>query len=71
MKREIKIGIFMTIAIFILSLFIFIVGDISVLFKKKGYPLFVNFDSVAGLEKRAVVRMAGVKVGFVKKICRF
>lgn len=68
MKREIKIGIFMTIAIFILSLFIFIVGDISVFFKKKGYPLFVNFDSVAGLEKRAVVRMAGVKVGFVKKI---
>lgn len=58
----------MTIAIFILSLFIFIVGDISVFFKKKGYPLFVNFDSVAGLEKRAVVRMAGVKVGFVKKI---
>lgn len=68
MKREIKIGIFMTIAILILSLFIFIVGDISVFFKKKGYPLFVNFDSVAGLEKRAVVRMAGVKIGFVKKI---
>ena len=30
--------------------------------------LFVNFNSVAGLEKRAVVRMAGVKIGFVKKI---
>jgi len=68
MRRELKIGIFMASALLILALFIFIVGDLTVLFKKPGYPLFVTFDSVAGLEKRAVVRMAGVKVGYVKDI---
>ena len=68
MKREIKIGIFMTIAIFMLAAFIFVVGDFSVLFRKPGYLLNVVFDSAGGLEKRAVVRMAGVKIGYVKDI---
>ncbi len=68
MKREFKIGMFIAIALVILALFIFIVGDLSVFFQKKGYSLFVSFDSVAGLEKRAVVRMAGVKAGYVKDI---
>lgn len=68
MKREIRIGIFMTIAIFMLAAFIFIVGDFSVLFRKPGYLLNVVFDSAGGLEKRAVVRMAGVKIGYIKDI---
>ncbi len=68
MKRELKIGIFMVIALFILAVFIFIVGDLTVLFRKKGYYLYSAFDSVAGLEKNAVVRMAGVKAGYVKDI---
>jgi ABC-type transporter Mla subunit MlaD len=68
MKREFKIGVFIAIALFILALFIFIVGDLSVIFQRQGYPLFASFDSVAGLEKRAVVRMAGVKAGYVKDI---
>ena len=68
MKREIKIGIFLTTAILIISTFIFIVGDLSVLFRKPGYSILVSYDSATGLEKRAVVRMAGVKVGYVKDI---
>jgi len=68
MSRELKIGIFIAIALLILAIFIFIVGDLTVLFKKPGYPLSVSFDSVAGLEKRAVVRVAGVKVGYVRDI---
>ena len=68
MKREFKIGVFIAIALVILALFIFVVGDLSVLFQKEGYTLFARFDSVAGLEKRAVVRMAGVKAGYVKDI---
>jgi phospholipid/cholesterol/gamma-HCH transport system substrate-binding protein len=68
MKRELKIGIFLAVAIFILAVFIFVVGDLSVLFKKPGYLLYVSYDSAAGLEKRALVRMAGVKVGYVKDI---
>jgi phospholipid/cholesterol/gamma-HCH transport system substrate-binding protein len=68
MKREIKIGIFLTAAMLIISTFIFIVGDLSVLFRKPGYSILVSYDSATGLEKRAVVRMAGVKVGYVKDI---
>jgi len=68
MKREIKIGIFVTVALLIVATFIFIVGDLSVLFRKPGYSIFVSYDSATGLEKRAVVRMAGVKVGYVKDI---
>jgi phospholipid/cholesterol/gamma-HCH transport system substrate-binding protein len=68
MKRELKIGIFLAVAIFILAVFIFVVGDLSVLFRKPGYLLYVSYDSAAGLEKRALVRMAGVKVGYVKDI---
>lgn len=68
MKREIKIGIFVTIALLIVATFIFVVGDLGVLFRKPGYSIFVSYDTVTGLEKRAVVRMAGVKVGYVKDI---
>ncbi len=68
MKREFKIGLFLAGAMFILAIFIFIVGDLSVLFKKQGYDLYVRFTSAAGLEKRAVVRIAGVKAGYVKDI---
>jgi len=68
MKRELKIGIFLAVAIFVLAVFIFVVGDLSVLFRKPGYLLYVSYDSAAGLEKRALVRMAGVKVGYVKDI---
>ncbi|MGD8535545.1 MAG: MlaD family protein [Candidatus Aminicenantes bacterium] len=68
MKREIKIGIFVTIALLIVATFIFIVGDLGVLFRKPGYSIFVMYETATGLEKRAVVRMAGVKVGYVKDI---
>jgi len=68
MKREMKIGIFFAIAVLILATFILVVGDITIFFRKEGYPLYSYFDTTAGLEKRAVVRMAGVKVGYVKDI---
>lgn len=68
MKQEIKIGIFLTAALLIIAIFIFIVGDLGVMFRKPGYSLIVSYDSATGLEKRAVVRMAGVKVGYVKDI---
>jgi len=68
MKREIKIGIFLGITLIILAGFIFLVGDLGTLFKKPGYPLYLYFDSAAGLEKHTVVRMAGVKIGRVKEI---
>lgn len=68
MRREVKIGFFLGGAILILAIFIFIVGDLSVFLRKPGYGLFTAFDSASGLETRAAVRMAGVKIGFVKDI---
>ncbi len=68
MRREVRIGIFVGIALLILGTFIFIVGDLGLLFQKPGYTLYVNFDTTAGLEKTAAVRMSGVKIGFVKDI---
>jgi phospholipid/cholesterol/gamma-HCH transport system substrate-binding protein len=67
-RQEIKIGLFLAIGLAIIMLFVFVVGDLSTLFKKKGYPLYTYYDSVAGLEKRTVVRLAGVKVGYVQDI---
>jgi phospholipid/cholesterol/gamma-HCH transport system substrate-binding protein len=67
-RQEIKIGLFLAIGLAILAIFIFVVGDISTLFGKKGYTLYTHFDSVAGLEKKTLVRMAGVKVGDVEEI---
>ncbi len=68
MRREVKIGIFLAGAIVIMAALIFIVGDLSVLFRKGGYELSAYFDSAIGLENRAAVRMAGVKIGYVKDI---
>lgn len=68
MSREVKIGIFVAGTILIMAVFIFIVGDLSTWFKKPGYPLSVSFPTVIGLENRAAVRLAGVKIGYVKEI---
>ena len=68
MKREVKIGIFLTIAMLIIAAFIFVVGDLSTLFTKSGYEILVYFSSATGLEKRTGVRLAGVKIGYVKDI---
>ena len=67
-RREVKIGIFITVAAVILGTFIFVVGDLSRLFTQPGYPIYLYFDSAAGLEEGTVVRMAGVKIGHVKDI---
>jgi len=68
MKKELKIGIFFAGVLFILAAFILVVGDFGSLFKKPGYPLYVDFKSAAGLEKGTEVRMAGVKIGYVQDI---
>jgi len=68
MKKELKIGIFMAGTLVILATFIFIVGDMSELFKKPGYNLNILVDSALGLEKGSSVKMAGIKIGFVKDI---
>jgi phospholipid/cholesterol/gamma-HCH transport system substrate-binding protein len=68
MKREVRIGIFFAAALLVLAVFILSVGNMSVLFKKSGYSVTSDFDTAAGLEKRAEVKMAGVQIGYVKDI---
>jgi phospholipid/cholesterol/gamma-HCH transport system substrate-binding protein len=68
MTREAKIGFFLGGTILIMAALIFIVGDLSTWFKKPGYSLYVSFSSVTGLENRAAVRLAGVKIGTVREI---
>jgi phospholipid/cholesterol/gamma-HCH transport system substrate-binding protein len=67
MSKEAKVGIFVLLGIVILTFFTFRVskmGGIGV----KGYQLTVSFESAAGLEPKANVKMAGVPVGKVEAI---
>jgi phospholipid/cholesterol/gamma-HCH transport system substrate-binding protein len=68
MSRELKIGIFLAVVLAIMAIFIFTVGDLGRLFQKPGYPLIVYFDTAAGVDEGVLVRVAGIKVGRVKKI---
>jgi phospholipid/cholesterol/gamma-HCH transport system substrate-binding protein len=68
MKREIRIGIFLAGALLILAVIIFIVGDLAEAFRKPGYVLNVQIGSALGLEKRSDVKMAGIRIGYVKDI---
>ena len=68
MKREIKIGLFLALASIIMAVFILVVGDIGTLIRKPGYEIFLYFDSAAGLEKQTGVRLAGVKIGYVRDV---
>lgn len=67
-KQKVKIGAFFVTIFLILAIFVLFVGDIDLLLKKKGYPLFVKFDTAIGLANRSYVRMAGLKIGHVKDI---
>lgn len=68
MSRELKIGIFLACTLAIMAVFIFIVGDLGRLFQKPGYPLTATFDTAAGVDVGVLVRVAGIKVGRVKRI---
>ena len=68
MRRDIKLGIFFTGALLVLAVFIFVVGDLSNLFRRPGYPIYIRYESSLGLDKTAAVKMAGIKIGYVKDI---
>jgi phospholipid/cholesterol/gamma-HCH transport system substrate-binding protein len=68
MSRKIRVGLFVGGTLVVLAVFILLVGDIGYLFKKAGYILNVDVRTAAGLDTKAVVKMAGVPIGFVKDI---
>jgi len=64
MKSVIKVGIFATICLIVLGFLIWKIEDFNP-FEKKGQRIDAVFRTVAGLDDKASVRIAGVKVGHV------
>lgn len=64
--NEMKVGILVVVCIIILIGFLYKTGSFD--FKKEGYELKVLFNVVAGVQKNAPARLAGVEIGQVKDI---
>ena len=67
LSSEAKVGLFVLLGIALLVYMSLRLGGIK-LGGEKGYAVFVEFDSAAGLDPNASVRVAGVEVGRVKSI---
>ncbi|MBN1947291.1 MAG: MCE family protein [Bradymonadales bacterium] len=62
---EVKVGALVILAIVLLGVFVFFMGDFQ--FGKRFY-LFVDFDNAGGLKPGADVRVAGIPAGQVEQI---
>jgi phospholipid/cholesterol/gamma-HCH transport system substrate-binding protein len=67
LSTEAKVGLLVLGGSVILLWMTFVVGKYE-FGAKKGYIITAMFDSVAGLDEKAAVRMAGVKIGSVETI---
>ena len=66
-SSEVWVGIFVVIGIFLLALLTMKVEKFQI-GKEKGYMVSVLFDSAAGLDRNAPVRVAGVHLAHVEKV---
>lgn len=69
MKRysnEFKVGFFVIVCLLGLFYLVYSTGKLDI--KKEGYHIYVVFDEVAGLEKKAPVMLNGLEVGKVDDI---
>ena len=64
---EAKVGIFVLIGIILLVYMSLRVGGIQ-FGRAEGYEVYIRFESAAGLDNDAPVRVAGVEIGRVKGI---
>ena len=67
LSAEAKVGLLVIVGAMILLYMTFAVGKYQ-FGQKKGYVLIAVFDSVAGLDTKSNVRMAGVKIGTVESV---
>lgn len=67
LSAEAKVGLLVLGGSVILLYMTFAVGKYD-FGEKKGYEVQAVFDSIAGLDVKATVRMAGVKIGTVEKV---
>ncbi|MHB0995119.1 MAG: MlaD family protein [Elusimicrobiales bacterium] len=65
MNGEMKVGMFVLIGSILFGTAIFLLGDYSF---QKFYPLYVEFNDVAGLPDRATAKLSGVEAGKIKRI---
>jgi phospholipid/cholesterol/gamma-HCH transport system substrate-binding protein len=65
-SNEMKVGILIVVCIIVLIGFLYKTGSFN--FKREGYEVKVLFNVVAGVQKNAPVRLAGVEIGQVKDI---
>lgn len=64
---EARVGIFMSAALLVAMIIVFMIGSESQLFQRQ-YTLYTNFQSISGLRVGAPVQLAGLRVGFVDDI---
>ena len=64
---EIKVGFFVIIAVIVLGYMTFKIGELT-FGREKGYLIYGVFESVAGLDIKSPVKMAGVAVGSIEEI---
>jgi phospholipid/cholesterol/gamma-HCH transport system substrate-binding protein len=67
LSAEAKVGLLVIVGSVFLLYMTFAVGKYQ-FGEKEGYTLQAVFDSVAGLDTKSSVRMAGVKIGLVEKV---
>jgi len=68
-SSELKVGLFTAVALAILAYMIIKTGSCGIWFgEQEGFRATAMFRSIAGLEKKAAVRIAGVRVGEVSDV---
>lgn len=67
LSAEAKVGLLVIVGSITLLIMTFTVGKYE-FGEAKGYVLSALFDSVAGLDEKSAVRMAGVKIGVVERV---
>lgn len=67
MRRELKVGLFIVGGLMVLLFATLNVRDFS-LFESSGTEVTVQFSSAEGIRAKTPVELAGIEVGFVKKI---
>jgi phospholipid/cholesterol/gamma-HCH transport system substrate-binding protein len=67
LSAEAKVGLLVIVGSIALLFMTFIVGKYQ-FGETRGYTLSALFDSVAGLDEKSAVRMAGVKIGTVERV---
>lgn len=67
-SREIKVGLFVFIALVLLTVVVFSISDLYQVQPRYTYSLRVRFHFANGVEEGAPVRLAGVKAGEVHEV---